>query len=78
MNCEIVEFLKGADIQERLAGFGLATSSTGTLELTGEFIAREQEKWRALAQELDIQPQSGAFAYLACRPELATMARYFS
>jgi hypothetical protein len=29
MNREIVEFLKGADIQERLAGFGLATSGAG-------------------------------------------------
>ena len=57
MNREIGEFLKGPDIQERLAGFGLATSGAGTPESTGEFIAREQAKWRALAQELDIQPQ---------------------
>jgi tripartite-type tricarboxylate transporter receptor subunit TctC len=57
MNKEIGEFLKGEEIRNRLAGFGLATSGAGTPESTGEFIAREQEKWRALAQELGIQPQ---------------------
>ena len=57
MNKEIGEFLKGDEIRARLAGFGLATSGAGTPRSTGEFISREQEKWRALAQELDIQPQ---------------------
>jgi tripartite-type tricarboxylate transporter receptor subunit TctC len=57
MNKEIGEFVKGNDFKTRLAGFGLATSGAGTPQSTGEFIAREQEKWRALAQELDIQPQ---------------------
>jgi tripartite-type tricarboxylate transporter receptor subunit TctC len=57
MNKEIGEFAKGDDFKTRLAGFGLATSGAGTPESTGEFIAREQAKWRALAQELDIQPQ---------------------
>jgi tripartite-type tricarboxylate transporter receptor subunit TctC len=57
MNKEVGEFLKGDEIRTRLAGFGLATSGAGTPQSTGEFIAREQEKWRALAQELGIQPQ---------------------
>jgi tripartite-type tricarboxylate transporter receptor subunit TctC len=57
VNKEVGEFLKGEDIRNRLAGFGLATSGAGTPQSTGVFIAREQEKWRALAQELDIQPQ---------------------
>jgi tripartite-type tricarboxylate transporter receptor subunit TctC len=57
MNREIGEFLKGEDIHKRLAGFGLATSGAGTPQSTAAFIAREQEKWRALALELDIQPQ---------------------
>ena len=57
MNKEVGEFLKGDEIRTRLAGFGLATSGAGTPQSTAEFIAREQEKWRALAQELDIQPQ---------------------
>ena len=57
MNQAIGEFLKGEDIDKRLAGFGLATSGAGTPESTGEFIRREQEKWRALAQELNIEKQ---------------------
>ncbi|AMN44952.1 Bug family tripartite tricarboxylate transporter substrate binding protein [Rhodoplanes sp. Z2-YC6860] len=57
MNREVGEFLKGDAIKQRLAGFGLATSGAGTPQSTGEFIAREQEKWRALAQELNIEPQ---------------------
>jgi tripartite-type tricarboxylate transporter receptor subunit TctC len=57
MNREVGEFLKGDAIKERLAGFGLATSGAGTPQSTGKFITREQEKWRALAQELNIEPQ---------------------
>ena len=57
MNKEIGEFLKGDEIRARLAGFGLATSGAGTPQSTGEFISREQEKWRALALELKIEPQ---------------------
>jgi tripartite-type tricarboxylate transporter receptor subunit TctC len=57
MNREIGEFLKGDQIRARLTGFGLATSGAGTPQSTGEFITREQEKWRALAVELKIEPQ---------------------
>jgi tripartite-type tricarboxylate transporter receptor subunit TctC len=57
MNRAVGEFLKTPDINKRLAGFGLATSGAGTPQSTGEFIAREQTKWRAVAQELAIQPQ---------------------
>jgi tripartite-type tricarboxylate transporter receptor subunit TctC len=57
MNREVGEFLKGEQIAQRLAGFGLATSGAGSPQSTGEFISREQEKWRALALELKIEPQ---------------------
>jgi len=57
MNGAVAEFLKGPGIDKRLADFGLATSGAGTPKSTGEFIASEQAKWRALAQELDLQPQ---------------------
>lgn len=57
MNREIGEFVKGPEIDKRLAIFGLATSGAGTPQSTGDFIAREQAKWRALAVELDIQKQ---------------------
>jgi tripartite-type tricarboxylate transporter receptor subunit TctC len=57
MNKEIGEFVKADDFKTRLAGFGLATNGAGTPQSTAAFIAREQEKWRSLAKELDIQPQ---------------------
>ena len=57
MNEAIGEFLKGEDINKRLAGFGLGTSGAGTPDSTGDFIRREQEKWRTLAQELNIEKQ---------------------
>ena len=57
MNETIGEFLKGDEINKRLAAFGLGTSGAGTPESTGDFIRREQEKWRALAQELGIEKQ---------------------
>ena len=57
LNAAVGEFLKGEDINKRLAGFGLGTSGAGTPELTGDFIRREQDKWRALAQELNIEKQ---------------------
>jgi len=57
LNLAIGEYLKGPDIQQRLLSFGLATNGSGTPESTGQFIREEQERWRALAKELDIQPQ---------------------
>jgi tripartite-type tricarboxylate transporter receptor subunit TctC len=57
MNKEIGEFLKGDDIKKRLTIYGLATSGAGTPQSTAEYIASEQARWRALAQELEIQPQ---------------------
>jgi tripartite-type tricarboxylate transporter receptor subunit TctC len=57
LNREIGDYLEGADIQQRLLSFGLATEGAGTPESTAEFIRREQDQWRALAKELDIQPQ---------------------
>jgi tripartite-type tricarboxylate transporter receptor subunit TctC len=57
LNREIREYLKGPEIQQRLLSFGLATDGAGTPESTGRFIRQEQERWRALAKELDIQPQ---------------------
>ena len=57
LNQAVGEFLKGPDIAERLAKFGLGTSGAGTPESTRQFIRGEQEKWRALAKELNIEPQ---------------------
>jgi tripartite-type tricarboxylate transporter receptor subunit TctC len=57
LNREIGEFLKGQEIRRRLLSFGLATEGAGTPESTGQFIKQQQERWRALAKELDIVPQ---------------------
>jgi len=57
LNREIGEYLKDAELRQRLLAFGLATEGAGTPESTGEFIRQEQEAWRALAKELDVQPQ---------------------
>ena len=57
MNQEINEFLKGSNIGDRFAKVGLGLSGTGTPEGLTQFIRSEQEKWRALAKELNIEPQ---------------------
>jgi tripartite-type tricarboxylate transporter receptor subunit TctC len=57
LNQEIDPFLKRDDIRQRLRSFGLATTGAGTPESTAAFIRGEQERWRGLARELDLQPQ---------------------
>jgi len=57
LNREIAEYLNCAEIQQRLIAFGLDTDGAGTPEGTARSIHELQEHWRALAKELDIQPQ---------------------
>jgi tripartite-type tricarboxylate transporter receptor subunit TctC len=57
LNAEIGDYLKSSEIQQRLLAFGLATEGAGTPESTRQFIRQEQEQWRALAKELDVQRQ---------------------
>jgi tripartite-type tricarboxylate transporter receptor subunit TctC len=57
LNGEIDEFLKGPGIGDRFARFGLGTSGAGTPESAAALIRAEQEKWRALARELNIEAQ---------------------
>ncbi len=57
LNREIGEYLKGSEIQQRLISFGLATEGAGTPDSTAQFIREEQGRWRAVAKELNIQPQ---------------------
>ena len=57
VNREIGEFLKGDDIRKRLIAIGLATEGAGTPESTGQFIALQQERWRVMAKELNIEQQ---------------------
>jgi tripartite-type tricarboxylate transporter receptor subunit TctC len=57
LNREIARYLEGTDVQQRLLAFGLATEGAGTPESAAQTIRREQEVWRALAQELGVEPQ---------------------
>jgi tripartite-type tricarboxylate transporter receptor subunit TctC len=57
VNREMDAVLSRKDIQDRIIGFGLATTGAWTPERTAEFIAREQDKWRGLAAELNIEKQ---------------------
>ena len=57
LNQDIAEYLKGAEIQQRLIAFGLDTDGAGTPDGTAQSIRELQEHWRALAKELDIEPQ---------------------
>jgi tripartite-type tricarboxylate transporter receptor subunit TctC len=57
LNEQVGKYLALPELQQRLTGFGLATEGAGTPQETAERIRREQELWRSVARELDIQPQ---------------------
>jgi tripartite-type tricarboxylate transporter receptor subunit TctC len=57
VNREVGEFLKSPDIRKRLISFGLATEGAGTPAGTEQFVREQQQHWRELARELEIQPQ---------------------
>jgi tripartite-type tricarboxylate transporter receptor subunit TctC len=57
LNHEIGDYLKGPDIRARLMTFGLATGGGGTPESAAAAIRAEQEQWRALGKELNVEPQ---------------------
>src|SRR5262245_40892761 len=57
LNREIARYLENREIQERLLALGLATEGAGTPENAAQTIRREQEIWRAVAQELGVEPQ---------------------
>jgi len=57
MNREINEVLKGPDIGARFAKVGLGVSGTGTPDSLVELLRSEQERWRVLAKELNVEPQ---------------------
>ena len=57
LNKDIGEFLRKPEMQERLLALGLATDGGGTPESTAQAIRQEQELWRTVGKELDVQPQ---------------------
>jgi tripartite-type tricarboxylate transporter receptor subunit TctC len=44
VNAAIVQFLQGAEVRQRILGFGLAPSGASTPESTAEFIRKDQER----------------------------------
>jgi tripartite-type tricarboxylate transporter receptor subunit TctC len=57
LNKDIGEFLRKPEMQERLLALGLATDGGGTPESATQAIRQEQELWRTVGKELDVQPQ---------------------
>ena len=57
LNHEIDLYLSRPDVEERLLTLGLSTDGGGTPESTAQVIRREQEQWRAVGKELNIEPQ---------------------
>ena len=57
VNAATAEFLKDSTVSERLSGFTMEPARARGLEETAAFIRAEQERWRKLAQEIDLQPQ---------------------
>jgi tripartite-type tricarboxylate transporter receptor subunit TctC len=57
LNHEVAEYLKNPDVQARLLTLGLATGGGGTPESTAQAIRAEQDQWKAVARELDVEPQ---------------------
>ncbi len=57
LNHEIDEYLKSPDVQAKLLTFGLATGGGGTPESTAQAIRAEQDLWKTIAKELDVEPQ---------------------
>jgi tripartite-type tricarboxylate transporter receptor subunit TctC len=53
----IAEWLQAPETQQKLLALALATEGAGTPESTARFLAEERERWRALAKELDVEPQ---------------------
>ena len=57
LNQNIDQYLGGAEIHARLLALGLDTAGGGTPENTAQTIRKEQERWRAVGKELNVEPQ---------------------
>jgi len=57
LNIEIDRYLRSPGVEERLLTLGLSTDGGGTPESTAQAIRKEQEQWRAVGKELNVEPQ---------------------
>ena len=53
----IGDYLQGPEIEQKLIALGLAPSVASTPASTAHFLAEERKRWRAVAKELEIEPQ---------------------
>jgi tripartite-type tricarboxylate transporter receptor subunit TctC len=57
LNHTIGRYLQTPDIQKRIMSLGLVPGDGGSAESAAQTIRQEQEQWRALGKELNIEPQ---------------------
>jgi tripartite-type tricarboxylate transporter receptor subunit TctC len=57
LNHEIDSVFKSPDVRQNALSFGMGVSDAGSPESTWSFIHSEQVRWRALVQELGMEPQ---------------------
>jgi tripartite-type tricarboxylate transporter receptor subunit TctC len=57
LNREIDRYLADPVVQKKLLALGLATDGGGTPESAAQTIRREQDEWRAIGKELNVEPQ---------------------
>jgi tripartite-type tricarboxylate transporter receptor subunit TctC len=57
LNMAIGQYLEEAEIKQRLLVLGLAAAPRGTPDSAAKTIRHEQEQWRAVAKELNVEPQ---------------------
>jgi len=57
VNAATADFLKDPKAIARLAGFDMVPAQPRDIAATAAFIRAEQERWRKLATEIDLQPQ---------------------
>jgi tripartite-type tricarboxylate transporter receptor subunit TctC len=56
-NRDINQFLENPDLVQKMRGLGLFLSRTRSPAESVEFVRAEQDRWKKLAVELDLQPQ---------------------
>lgn len=58
VGAEITKFIAQDDVQKRMTTNGLVVAAPGgTVQSAGDYIRREQARWRDLAKELDLKPE---------------------
>jgi tripartite-type tricarboxylate transporter receptor subunit TctC len=57
LNAEIGKYVENPDIQKRLLSLGLVSAGNNSPASAADTIRQEQEQWRALGKELNVEPQ---------------------